>query len=88
MGPTPQSKHPSGNRTGGNRSFGRFPPATELVCTRVQNRHYQRWYVSGKTLENSFAKIKEFRAIATRYDKTDESFAAGIHLVAGVLAAK
>ena len=39
-------------------------------------------------VENFFAKIKEFRAIATRYDKTDESFAAGIHLVAGVVAAK
>ena len=39
-------------------------------------------------VENFFSKIKEFRAIATRYDKTDESFAAGIHLVAGVVAAK
>ena len=39
-------------------------------------------------VENVFEKIKEFRAIATRYDKTDESFAARIHLVAGVVAAK
>ena len=38
-------------------------------------------------VENFFAKIKEFRAVATRYDKTDASFAAGIHLVAGVVAA-
>ena len=35
-------------------------------------------------IENIFSKIKEFRAIATRYDKTASSFAAGIHLVAGV----
>ena len=38
-------------------------------------------------IENFFAKIKEFRAIATRYDKTDKSFAAAIHLVSGVVAA-
>ena len=38
-------------------------------------------------IENFFARIKEFRAVATRYDKTDESFAAGIYLVAGVVAA-
>src|SRR5437660_1485168 len=29
-------------------------------------------------VENYFAKIKEFRGIATRYDKTDESFGANI----------
>ena len=40
------------------------------------------------TVENFFAKIKEFRSIATRYDKTDESFAAGIYLIAGVIAAR
>jgi len=38
-------------------------------------------------MENVFAEIKEFRAVATRQDKTDESFSAGIHLVAGVVAA-
>ena len=38
-------------------------------------------------IENFFSRIKEFRAVATRYDKTDESFAAAIHLVAGVIAA-
>ena len=34
-----------------------------------------------------FARIKEFRAVAMRNDKSDESFATGIHLVAGVIAA-
>ena len=37
-------------------------------------------------IENFFQKIKEFRRIATRYDKTDASFQAAIHLVAAVLA--
>ena len=33
-------------------------------------------------IENTFAKLKEFRAVATRYDKTDTSFRATIHLAA------
>lgn len=36
-------------------------------------------------IENFFQKIKEFRRIATRYDKTDTSFRAAIHLVATVI---
>jgi len=39
-------------------------------------------------VENFFQKIKEFRRIATRYDKTDTSFKAALHLVATVLALK
>ena len=39
-------------------------------------------------IENSFAKLKEFRAIATRYDKTDLSFAANIHLAAALIASR
>jgi len=39
-------------------------------------------------IENFFCKLKEFRRIATRYDKTDTSFAAIIHLGATLLALK
>ncbi|QQP91224.1 IS5 family transposase [Skermanella sp. TT6] len=39
-------------------------------------------------VENFFCKIKGFRRIATRYDKTDTSFAAMIHLVGSVLATR
>jgi transposase len=39
-------------------------------------------------VENLFQKIKEFRRIATRYDKTDTSYAATIHLVGAFLALK
>ena len=38
-------------------------------------------------IENTFAKLKEFRAVATRYDKTDTSYAA-IHLAAAVIASR
>ena len=36
-------------------------------------------------IENFFAKLKEFKRIAMRSDKTDESFAAAIHLAAAVV---
>ena len=39
-------------------------------------------------VENYFAKIKEFRGIATRYDKTDTSFRANLNLVAAIIAAR
>ena len=39
-------------------------------------------------VENFFCKVKGFRRIATRYDKTDTSCAAAIHLVATVLATR
>ncbi len=37
-------------------------------------------------IENYFSKIKEFRAVNTRYDKTDSSFAATINLAAMLIA--
>ncbi len=37
-------------------------------------------------IENFFCKLKEFKRIAMRADKTDQSFAAIIHLAAAVIA--
>ena len=39
-------------------------------------------------VENFFCNLKEFRRIATRYDKTDRSFAAMIHLAGAYMALK
>ena len=39
-------------------------------------------------IENTFAKLKEFRAVATRYDKTDTSFHAMICLASSVIASR
>ena len=36
-------------------------------------------------IENFFARLKQFRAIATRYDKTARNFLAAIHLAAAVI---
>jgi transposase len=49
------------------------------------DREMYRWR---HLIENTFAKLKEFRAIATRYDKTDISFAANIHLAAALIASR
>lgn len=43
---------------------------------------------SGHLIENFFAKIKEFRAIATRYEKTASSYAANLHLAATIIASR
>jgi transposase len=50
--------------------------------------HDTEMYKWRHLVENFFQKIKEFRRIATRYDKTDTSFTAAIYLVAAFLALK
>jgi transposase len=47
------------------------------------DREMYRWR---HLVENFFCNLKQFRRIATRYDKTDESFIAIINLAAAVLA--
>lgn len=50
--------------------------------------HDKEMYKWRHLVENFFRNIKEFRRIATRYEKTDTSFAALIHLAAAFLALK
>ena len=42
-------------------------------------------YKARHLIENFFAKIKQFRAIATRYDKTARNFLAAVHLTASAV---
>ena len=50
-------------------------------CHRVVQREYDReWYQACHLIENFFQKLKQYRAIATRYDKLARNFLAGIHL--------
>ncbi len=39
-------------------------------------------------IENFFGKLKEFKRVAMRSDKTDHSFAAMVHLAAAVIGSK
>ena len=42
-------------------------------------------YKARHLIENFFAKLKQFRAIATRYDKTARNFLGAVHLAAAVI---
>ncbi len=55
---------------------------------KIQTPHDKEVYKWRHLVENYFAKITEFRGIATRYDKTDESYIANWNLVAGIIAAR
>ena len=53
---------------------------------RKDIREYDRELFKARHLiENFFARLKQFRAIATRYDKTRRNFLAAIQLVAAVI---
>ena len=55
-------------------------------ANRKERREYdQELYKERHLIENFFAKLKQFRAIATRYDKTARNFLAAIHLAATVI---
>jgi len=62
-----------------------IPPKANRVTTIPCDFEMYKWR---HLVENFFCKIKEFRRIATRYDKTDTSFAAMIQLVGLVLATR
>ena len=42
-------------------------------------------YKARHLMENFYCKLKQYRAIATRYDKTARNFLAAIHLAAAVI---
>jgi transposase len=55
-------------------------------ANRKQPREFDRdLYAAWHLIENFFAKLKQFRAIATRYDKTARNFLAAVHLLASVI---
>ena len=62
-----------------------IPPKANRKAVISFDREMYRWR---HLIENTFAKLKEFRAVATRYDKTDTSYAAIIHLAAAIIASR
>ena len=59
-----------------------IPPKRNRKAPRSYDQHL---YKARHLIENFFAKIKQFRAIATRYEKTAQNFLAAVHLVAAVI---
>jgi transposase len=59
-----------------------IPPRTNRSSPREYDREL---YAARHLIENFFAKIKQFRAIATRYEKTARNFLAAVQLVASAV---
>lgn len=62
-----------------------IPPKSNRKRQRNFDKEAYKWR---HLIENYFAKIKEFRGIATRYDKTDSSYEANWNLVATLIQSK
>ena len=54
-----------------------IPPKRNRLVQRDDDKEL---YKARHLIENFFQKIKQFRAIATRYDKLARNFLAGVHL--------
>ena len=59
-----------------------IPPRSTRTEQRCYDHHL---YKARHLIENFFARLKQYRAIATRYDKTARNFLGAIHLAAAVV---
>jgi transposase len=62
----------------------------EVVIPPKKNRLFpvpydKDLYKTRHLIENFFAKLKQYRAIATRYDKTAQNFLGSIYMAASVI---
>jgi transposase len=62
-----------------------IPPKANRKAVISFDRDMYRWR---HLIENIFAKLKEFRAVATRNDKPGTSYTATVHLAAAVTASR
>ena len=59
-----------------------IPPKSTRKHQRAYDAHL---YKARHLIENFFARLKQYRAIATRYDKTARNFLGAIHLAATIV---
>ena len=52
---------------------------------KTQRRYDKAAYKARHLIENFYCKLKQYRAIATRYDKTARNFLGAIHLAAAII---
>ena len=62
-----------------------IPPKANRKTKRYYDADVYKWR---HLVENYFAKVKEFRGVATRYDKTDCSYAACWKLAAALITSR
>lgn len=62
---------------------------TVVIPPESHRKQPRKWgrdlYQARHLIENFFAKLKQYRAIATRYDKTARNFLGAIHLAAAIV---
>ena len=52
----------------------------------IDQRHYeQHLYKARHLIENFFARLKQYRGIATRYDKLAQNFLSAIYLASTII---
>ncbi len=66
-------------------SKGRAVVIPSRATSRQPRDHDRELYKARHLIENFFARLKQYRAIATRYDKTARNFLGAIHLVASII---
>ena len=54
-------------------------------CRRQARQYDKHLYRARHLIEQFFNKLKQYRSIATRYDKTARNFLGAIHLAAAVI---
>lgn len=59
-----------------------IPPRSNRNSPACYDKHL---YQARHLIENCFAKLKQYRAIATRYDKTARNFLGAIYLAASLV---
>lgn len=59
-----------------------IPPKANRKVSRSYDKHV---YKNGNLIERFFARLKQFRRIATRYDKLDIRFEAFISIAAALI---
>jgi transposase len=64
---------------------GKTPVIPPKSNRKIQRTFDKETYKARHLIENFFCKLKQFRAIATRYDKTARNFLAGIQLAAAII---
>src|ERR1700688_767830 len=64
---------------------GKKPVIPPKSNRKVQRPYDKEMYKARHLMENFYCKLKQYRAIATRYDKTARNFLAAIHLAAAVI---
>jgi transposase len=67
------------------RAAGKTPVIPPKSNRKTPRTFDKELYKARHLIENFFCNLKQYRAIATRYDKTARNFLAAIHLAATVI---